>query len=236
MVNPVSEHFHHMQPTVRAVVFDRDQTLVTFDPIALRLIEQQIAQIAPPLPSGATTIHWSNWSGPWPRTVAEEPAFWVLFWSALAREHGLDDSMQTALIEVGAMYHRCFRAFDDSYACVQALRQRDLRLAVLTNFELPSIDRTLAHAGLDPTAFDVLLSSAMVGASKPHLAAFQAVLDALDVPASACAFVDDLPENVIGAAEVGMYPILLDRANHHPDWVGTRITTLAVLPDLLNKW
>jgi putative hydrolase of the HAD superfamily len=218
---------------VRAVGFDRDKTLVHFDPAALGALEAEIAAIAPSLPPGATTSHWISWQGPWPRAAADEPQFWVAFWGALAEQYALGDARRERLIAVGARYHTCFRAFDDTQACLDILCRAGLRLAILTNFELPSVDRTLSQAGIDPRVFAVLLSSATLSAPKPEPAAFHALLAAVDLPASACVFVDDLPENAAGAAAIGMHAVLLDRDNRHSTWPGTRITTLAELPALL---
>lgn len=218
---------------LRAVVFDRDQTLVHFDPLALGAIEAEIAAIAPTLPPRASTAHWTAWPGPWPRTAAEEPQFWAEFWGDFARRYTLDDLCQTQLVAVGSRYHTCFRAFDDAQACLRALRSHGLQLAVLTNFDLPSIDRTLDHAGIDPEQFAVLLSSTTTGAPKPHRVAFEAVLAALDLPAAACAFVDDLPVHVEGARLVGIRALLLDRGDQYPTWPGERITSLRQLPAAL---
>jgi putative hydrolase of the HAD superfamily len=195
--------------SIQAVIFDRDNTLIRFDPAAIARLEARIAVAAPGLPPGAAPAHWQAWPGPWPATLEEEPAFWCAFWSSLAAQHGLPPAAAERLLEIGGFYHTCFTALPGAAACLRALRRRGLRLAVLTNFELPSVDRTLAHAGLDPALFDVLLSSTAVGARKPAPAAYLAAADALGVPPAVCAFIDDRPENVRGACAVGMRGILV---------------------------
>lgn len=218
---------------IRAVGFDRDNTLIHFDPAAMSALESEIAAIAPGLPPGATTQHWIAWPGPWPRVAADEPQFWAAFWGSLAEQYALDDVRQARLIAVGGRYHTCFRAFDDTRMCLDILQRADLQLAILTNFELPSVDRTLIHTGIDPALFTALLSSATLGAGKPDPMAFHALLGAIDLPASVCVFVDDLPENAEGAAAIGMHAVLIDRNNRHAAWPGARINTLAELPALL---
>lgn len=215
-----------------AVIFDRDNTLLHFDRAAIAPLERQIASLAPQLPPGAAAAHWLAWPGPWPHAVAEEPRFWRAFWRALAERHALPAHAAGALESIGDFYHTCFAAFPDARACVELLRSRGVRLAVLTNFELPSIDRTLAHAGLDPRWFDALVSSAAVGARKPHPHAYRAALEALQLDPRSCLLIDDLPENVAGARDVGIRAILLDRDGRYPH-APDRIATLGELPALL---
>jgi putative hydrolase of the HAD superfamily len=104
---------------------------------------------------------------------------------------------------------------------------------VLTNFELPSIDQTLQNAGLDPTWFSALLCSAAIGVYKPDPAAYLAAAAALGLDPAACAFVDDLPENVAAACATGMRGILLDRARAHTSSALERVDGLHGLVDLL---
>src|SRR5215475_3354268 len=124
--------------SIRAVIFDRDNTLLHFDPAAIAAIEARIAEVAPTLPPGAVGLHWTAWPGPWPRTSADEPAFWSDFWGDLAARYQLGNDAVTALHELGAFYHTCFSAFPDALPCLGELRSRGMHLAVLTNFELPS--------------------------------------------------------------------------------------------------
>lgn len=54
------------------------------------------------------------------------------------------------------------------------------------------------------TLFDALLISDRIGLRKPDAAAFQAALDAVDLPAQACVMVDDLRRNIKAAEHIGM--------------------------------
>jgi putative hydrolase of the HAD superfamily len=197
---------------IQAVIFDRDNTLMRFDTAAAAAIEARIAIAAPTLPHGAVGRHWMTWPGPWPHAIEHEPAFWQAFWAQLATQYQLSADTIAALLEIGGFYHTCFTAFPDTLACLAALRTRGLRLAILTNFELPSIHLTLQNAGIDPDWFSVLLSSATTGFPKPDARAYLAAAAALDLPPAACVFVDDLAENVEAAQALGMRGCLLDRA------------------------
>jgi len=197
--------------TIRAVIFDRDNTLLQFDQRAIATLETQITAIAPALPSGAAAQHWITWPGPWPYTEADEPAFWQLFWSNLAGHYGLSATTAATLQSIGAFYHTCFVAFPDAANCVSTLRARGFRLAVLTNYELPSISQTLCHAGLDPDLFAALLSSTGIGVRKPDPRAYLIAAGTLGLSPAECAFVDDLLVNVEAARKIGMQGWLLDR-------------------------
>jgi putative hydrolase of the HAD superfamily len=63
--------------------------------------------------------------------------------------------------------------------------------------------------------FDVVFNTAELGVAKPDPAVFRLVLDALDTTADQTCFVDDLAENVAGAASVGI------RAHRHTDPAST---------------
>ncbi|MEN9938904.1 MAG: hypothetical protein RLZZ387_5483 [Chloroflexota bacterium] len=219
---------------IRAVIFDRDNTLLAFDRSAVARVEERLIALAPGLPRGATAAHWLGWPGPWPRAAADEPAFWRTFWGSLAARHGLPPEDAAALDTLGDFYHTCFTPFPDAKPCVRALHAHGLRLAVLSNFELPSIDRTLRHAGIDPGLFDALLSSAATGFPKPDPRAYHAAADALGLPLSACLLVDDLPANVEGARRAGMPALLLDRTGQAPSGP-EMVTSLAALLVLINR-
>lgn len=218
----------------QAIIFDRDNTLVSFDSTRVEAIDVRIAAIAPELPARAYLAVWEGWPEPWPRHADEEPAFWRRFWSVLGREHGLRAAQVEALVaEVGAVYHTCFTAFPDSLPALAELRAAGLRLALLTNFELPSVDRTLANAGLDPAMFEVIRTSVSIGYPKPDPRAFLAVADALGLPPGACAVVDDLGENVMAARSIGMRGVQIDRSLPPTATAADCVGSLGALTELL---
>lgn len=216
--------------SIQAVIFDRDNTLMRFDPQAVASLEGQIASIAPQLPDHAVLDLWQHWPGSWPQHPKDEPAFWQAFWGTLAVQHKLNTAQEQALSTIGAFYQTCFVAFPDALPCLQALKTQGLRLAVLTNFELPSVARTLEYVGIDPALFDVTLSSTTLGLRKPDPRAFAAVARELDVPRSACVFVDDLAEHVQAARTSEMRAFLLDRTRTSSDFEAGVLSSLTALP------
>ncbi|MDZ4721140.1 MAG: HAD family phosphatase [Roseiflexaceae bacterium] len=217
---------------IAAVIFDRDHTLLHFDLAAIAHFEQRIHSLLPEIPLGAAAAHWQAWRGPWPQTIADEEKFWILFWESLAQQYQVSAERSIQLQQFGPFYHTCFVAYPDTLACLQSLRTRGLRLAVLTNFELPSIHLTLQHVGIDPGWFDALISSTAIGLWKPNPQAYLNTAETLGVAPSACLFVDDLEENVEGAQAVGMHAILIDRKKRST-YSGTRIFSLHELAQFI---
>jgi putative hydrolase of the HAD superfamily len=86
-----------------------------------------------------------------------------------------------------------------------ALRARGLRLAICTNNVREWQPRwlPLLPAGL----FELVVDSGFEGTRKPERAIYEIVLARLGLPASACAFVDDVEVNVRAARELGMHGV-----------------------------
>jgi glucose-1-phosphatase len=86
-------------------------------------------------------------------------------------------------------------------------RARELgRVTLLTNNN-PLVEENLATLAPELVPLfghEHLRSSSRYGARKPDPRVFEAVLEAYDEPASHTFFADDLPENVAGAASVGI--------------------------------
>jgi putative hydrolase of the HAD superfamily len=92
--------------------------------------------------------------------------------------------------------------YPDTLPAIRSLVGRT-RLLILSNFDrrLPPL---LDHFGLGD-CFEKILISSEIGASKPHPRMFQAALDAVGHPPSACLHVgDDLTADIQGAEAAGI--------------------------------
>jgi putative hydrolase of the HAD superfamily len=124
-----------------------------------------------------------------------------------------------------------------THALLEALRNRDLKLALVSNaFDPPwLLHRDLEETGL-AERLDFAVFSSEVGRRKPDPAIFVAALAALGVEAEDALFVGDrLYEDVRGADELGMTTVqaVWFRADDHPD--GGDPDYLAFTPmDVLN--
>ena len=103
-----------------------------------------------------------------------------------------------------------FRIFPDVLDTLTALREAIPTLGIVSNWDwwLPEMCETLGLAD----HFDFIMTSARVGAAKPHPAIFRAALRQTDVAPQRLLHVgDDLFADVQGAQALGITGVLLDR-------------------------
>lgn len=94
-------------------------------------------------------------------------------------------------------------------ALVDALRARKLRCYLTTNqnpVRAAHMSANLQYA----TRFDGEFYSCRLGHAKPSRAYFEAVLEAIVLPPSRVVFIDDHPDNVAAAREVGLQAAVFD--------------------------
>jgi putative hydrolase of the HAD superfamily len=103
-----------------------------------------------------------------------------------------------------------FRAFADVAPALRDLRERGLRLVVISNWDC-SLREVLDSAGLLELVDDAV-SSAEAGAAKPDPAPFHAGLTAAGCGPAQAVHVGDSRENdVAGALAAGIRPVLIQR-------------------------
>jgi putative hydrolase of the HAD superfamily len=134
----------------------------------------------------------------------------------------LDDAELRRYIDAThKVWHRYFTVPDESRALLDTLRERGLRLAIVSNTATPGrlIRPLLAEQGLAERVDTIVLSSEL-GKRKPHAAIFERALGDLDVPADRALFVGDRRyQDVLGAKRLGMRTVLARwfREDVHPD-------------------
>ncbi len=103
-----------------------------------------------------------------------------------------------------------WQVYDDVLPALQGLRARDVRLAVISNFD-SRLGKILAATGL-AQYFDSIYCSTRCGAAKPDARIFEIALRAEGIIAAEAWHVGDaLREDVEGARAVGMKAWLIDR-------------------------
>ncbi|HEY5199041.1 MAG TPA: HAD family hydrolase [Solirubrobacteraceae bacterium] len=104
-----------------------------------------------------------------------------------------------------------FAAYPDAAAALGGLRDRGVRLVVLSNWDI-SLHDVLAGSGL-AGLLDGVVCSAEQGVAKPAPEIFHAALAVAGVPAELAVHVgDSYAEDVLGARAAGIEPVLLVRA------------------------
>jgi len=191
---------------VRAAIFDRDGVLTHFDVPMLHAFFEPLV----PLRLDELAARWQAWCeiGASPRTLADESAFWGEFWNRLATELSLSAGVRDRLC--GFDYTASLRAFPDARAALRDARSRGLKIGVLSNFPLASLDASLRSVGLSPL-IDVACSASVIGAAKPATPSYLAVTRELGVHPAECLFFDDEAACVEGACKLGLEGYLVDR-------------------------
>ena len=118
------------------------------------------------------------------------------------------------------------------------LRARGLRVCLISNCteEVADVWPETSFAGL----FDAAVFSATAGLAKPEPAIYRLAAAELGVDPSECLFVGDgANDELRGARDVGMTPVLIHRDGQEPywenlrDWDGHRITSLPQVLELV---
>ncbi len=103
-----------------------------------------------------------------------------------------------------------FSAYPDTAPALGALRDRDLRLIAVSNWDF-ALPRVLERCGIE-RMLDGVVTSAGAGARKPDPAIFTAALELAGCEAGEALHVGDTAEeDVAGARAAGIRPLLIDR-------------------------
>jgi len=123
-----------------------------------------------------------------------------------------------------------FAVFDDVVPALDALRERGIRMAIVSDnwATLPDLYEALGLGAY----FESVVISEVLGCTKPDPRMYRAGSDALGFEPHECLFVDDDPDLVRAAVELGYAGAVIDRrdAVDAPDLLV--ITSLAQLLDL----
>jgi putative hydrolase of the HAD superfamily len=95
---------------------------------------------------------------------------------------------------------------DEMISYLRSLRERGLRLALLTNNVVEWEPRWRPVWDID-SLFELVVDSGFVGMRKPEPEIYALTLERLGLPAEACIFVDDLELNCVAAREAGMVAV-----------------------------
>jgi putative hydrolase of the HAD superfamily len=156
---------------------------------------------------------------------------WVLFTERIIQGMGGTGDTYSAAVEMERRWTQSvhFELYDDALPVLDALRERGLRIGLLSNSSR-DLHEFVAHHGLSA---DAVLTSHAHGKAKPHRTIFRAMLDRLEVePAEAAMVGDTIEDDIEGALAIGMRAVLVDREGRFPDYEG-RLGDLRELPAAL---
>lgn len=214
--------------TLEAAIFDRDGVLAYFDFKAA----SQFFRPLLPISLDQLNHYWQQWGAEvgFPNTLAQEKKFWRGFWQWLGDDFNLPSSTQNQLQDMD--YTRFFRPFPDAQPALTTARQHGLRVGVLSNFSLASLEDTLAAIGLADLV-DVAGAATVIGASKPEPDAYLSITKDLGVQPQQCVFFDDEKICVAGARALGMHSYRVNREYTNHDLSQNTVCDLSALPTIL---
>jgi putative hydrolase of the HAD superfamily len=203
---------------VRAVIFDFYNTLAE-SPAWGPSWQQMIAEIGFELPAEVQDRWWNDGVDGVEHDEHSQSRDHYIAWQqkrlrGMLDECGIPTASQDALIErareIGG--HRHISAYDESLAVLAELRARGVTLAICSNWDW-DLEEAIEAAGLTG-AVDVTVSSAWVGARKPHRRMYDAVLDRIGIaPADALFVGDTWTCDVEGPRAAGLVPLYLRRTH-----------------------
>jgi putative hydrolase of the HAD superfamily len=212
---------------IKAAIFDRNQVLIEYD------FEYAKNYFKPLLPLSIFELgdRWQTYGETvgFPADDAAEALFWRGFWDQVSEEYNLSPDVQTKLHAF--RYVDVLKPFPDARPTLQALRDRGLKIGVLSNFPLATIESSLEAVNLLDLV-DVALSSSNIGVAKPDPQAYDHIAKAMDFDYAEALFIDDTLVHIEAARQLGMHAYLLDRQQPVNDLESGVIRDLTILTDL----
>ncbi len=152
---------------------------------------------------------------------------------------GVQDYLDQMTWELLQSEHSLFAAnaatlYDDTVPTLQHLRDAGFKLAIVSNWDTP-LDPLTERLGI-AHYFDIIVAShdARVRSAKPDPHIFNYTLTAVGVSAEEAVHVGDTYEaDIVGARDVGIRPILIDRDGTQVGRWKETIRSLSELPKLL---
>jgi len=207
---------------VKAVIFDFYKTLAE-SPQWGPSWQEMVAEVGFDLPADVQDRWWNDGVDGIEQDEHSQSRDHYVAWQqarmqGMLDECGMPRAMQETLIararEIGG--HRHIVAYAETLPVLGELRSRGITLAICSNWDW-DLEETIEAAGLTG-AVDVVVSSAWIGARKPHRRMYEAVLDRVGVaPADALFVGDTWTCDVEGPRTAGLVPLYVRREHFGAD-------------------
>ncbi len=123
-------------------------------------------------------------------------------------------------------WRESWHPIDENIEIIKGLKPQ-YKVSILSNADLNLEDRIKETMNIHHL-FDDIISSAVVGVSKPKHEIFHLAAKRLDLPVEECLFIDDAERNVTAAREVGMTAVHF--RVHKGDVLADQLAELGVRP------
>lgn len=226
----------------RAILFDAGQTLLRVEPSVGHVYAKAArpfgVEASPDELEEAFRRLWSERRRDFPdnrghrASEAEEREWWRKMVDGVFRVAGRREDFGEHFDEYFAYVFDLFsrpepwHVFEDVCPALERLRNMGLRLGVVSNWDM-RLHVLIERVGLK-AFFEFILTSAEAGRRKPDPTIFRQALERLALPSEQVVYIgDSYEDDVVGAQEVGIMPLLLDRHQGR-----SRDNCLATLDDL----
>jgi len=234
--------FHYMP--LRGVLFDLDDTLFDHDHAtnralsALRATEPAFREWAPAELVSRHSVeleamHLEVLAGRQSIDNAREERFRRLFEAATGRSAPAGHAAQLAR-GYRTAYEGAWQPVTGAPELLKALRAAGLPIAIVTNNIVAEQQLKLRHCGLD-RLIDLLITSEEIGAAKPDVRIFEAVLSRMGINRDETVMIGDAwHTDIAGAQAAGIRPIWFNRRDAaSPDQGVAELKALEPTPDTL---
>jgi len=203
-----------MKQSVKAVLFDLDDTLWAIEPVLQRAEAQLFDWLRQHAPRLASQHSVGSLRERRQALLAAEPAYQINLWALrhAVLTQALRESEEDLLLADPAMVifttaRNSVEPFDDVVPGLQRLAQRLVLGTISNGFA------DLKHIGL-ADHFQTSLAAHQFGSAKPDPAIFHAACDALQLTPAETVYVgDDLTLDVLGAQQAGLQAVWMNRFN-----------------------
>ena len=128
-----------------------------------------------------------------------------VFWQRLCRDLGRPVSIEGRVLWRNS-FKKGFRLYPEILTMIQQLKEKGLKLAVVSNTVKPRVDIIKGKQGYD--GFDVVILSCEAGMLKPDPEIYMLALKKLDVKPEECLYIDSIVENLQPARRLGIRSIV----------------------------
>ena len=215
---------------IRAVIFDRDGVLTQFDmQTAEAFIKPRLGITAVEL--GQLWWQWNQIIGQ-PQNEVEEQDLLNGFWMYAGDKVGVDEQIKQELFAFD--YLDVVLPYDDARPAMEVARQHGLKIGVLSNFSLATLDKSLDSVGLSDLV-DWAAPAPVIRYSKPHPKAYEYIANKIDDLPEECLLFEDEMQCIEGAKALNMSTFWVNRkAQSHKISKGM-VCDLSALSEILSN-
>jgi putative hydrolase of the HAD superfamily len=213
---------------IKAIFFDFFNTIANYDKpreqIYLDICKEHGVEVDPKalyqsLPKADSFYRDENRRNPIDDLSKEEQfAFWVKYVTLALKGAGVeaDKELASEILKLMMQSRWEFKLYDDSLPILKQLREKGIKLGLISNVA-KDVDDLFTKLGLQQH-LDFIVTSFEVGRDKPEPEIFLAALQKAGLPPEEVIYVGDQYDlDVVGARNVGMKAILIDRADMFPE-------------------